>query len=328
MSSENALGFPSGLQDPMGSIGGELGGSERCPGVILIDSLPRERSGEPYVVTRTIPLTSVIRLLLVHTGVPKEPSAWKEFNVRADEAKLSSWLIAHWLAKRYPRFFSDPERVMNAYPDITKPESTVYPPFWRPFYFTGAELHRAGLSVSSSELAELVARLPKNTDRAQIVTMGMPHVVFDELTSGSRIAGEAMDVRFLNLKGSFCHVVTEQERVLRAIAAVERGDLLELGNLQKEIFNSLDLNYRVVSSAAKALVADVSKMHGVLAVRPLGGVWGCIAAVWLCEDVATDALMENIRTSFFDPRGLTRSEVLMMPTTPGTGAEVIFPTII
>jgi galactokinase len=319
MYAENSLGFPSGLQDPMGSLGGDLMSSDGCRAV-LIESMPRQRDGEPYVVTRTVPFTLPVRLLLVHTGVPKGPGAWKEFNVRAAEAKLSSWLIAQWLSARYPAFFADRGKIVEAYPDIAAPETAGYPPFWRPFYFTADEMRRIGLPVVSGELDELVGKLPVSADQRDIISLGMSEDVFDTLTRGASIAGETMSTRILNLKGSFCHVLTEQARVLRAMAAVERRDIRELGHLQGEVFQSLDFNYRVVSPEAKALVAEVRTLPGVMAARPLGGVWACVVAVWLTEDAQTEILTETIAASF-DTRGeVKRSDAFIMPTAPGTGA--------
>ena len=72
------------------------------------------------------------------------------------------------------------------------------------------------------------------------------------------------------------HVVTENERVVRSVAALESGDLEALGELWAESHRSLRERYEVTSPELDALVEIAGTVPGVVAARMTGaGFGGC-----------------------------------------------------
>jgi galactokinase len=69
------------------------------------------------------------------------------------------------------------------------------------------------------------------------------------------------------------HVITENERVLQAVGALERGDLDELGRLLDASHASLRDSYEVSTPAVEDAVARC-KRAGALGVRIIGGGFG------------------------------------------------------
>ncbi|MGA2545276.1 MAG: galactokinase family protein [Rectinemataceae bacterium] len=324
MRAENALGYPSGLQDPIGSLGGELAFPAQSRQAVLIDSTPRQDRGDPRVTIKTMPIPQGINVLLLNTGHLKGEDAWLEFNVRADEAKLGSFLLSTWLTSMFPQILDSPHLLQQAYPDIVHPDRPNYPPFYRPFYFSLSELYRVGVPISSKKLAQLVDRLPRAADRQEIEALGLPRHVFDELTAGSRQAGEDVGRRFFNLQGSVRHVITEQARVLQTIDALQTGNMVRLGLIQNRILNSLDINYRVVSAGARELSRIAQKVPGVLGARSLGGVWSSIVAVWTRDQIDIEQIMNIVRQKYYRPHRIQESREEMIRTFPGMGARHLF----
>jgi galactokinase len=262
--------------------------------------------------------------LLFRTGSPKGESAWLEFNVRADEAKLGSFLLAEWLQCMFPQILERPDLLQEAYPDMVQPDRPTYPPFLRPFYFSLSELCRVGVPISPDKLARLVRRLPRAADRKALQALGVPKPVFEELTAGSSQAGENPDKRSFNLRGSVRHVVTEQARVLQAIEAMRAGNTTRLGQIQNQILRSLDVDYRVVSPAARELSRIAQKATGVLGARSLGGVWSSIVAVWTRDQADLEQIVQSISHKYYSAHGLQELQDKMIRTYPGMGARYLF----
>jgi galactokinase/UDP-N-acetylglucosamine pyrophosphorylase len=324
MRAENSLGYPSGLQDPIGSLGGEIQIGSQEKNAVLIDPIPRTHQNEASIAMTSIPIPRGIRLILMNTAVPKDPSAWQEFNIRAEEAKLGSFLLTKWLTPRFPDLFEDPGKISKVYPDLYEMERLFYPPFLRPFYFTLVELKRVGLNFLRPELEELIDLLPTHASLTDLVSLGISYDVFVELTRGSAAAGCDLSTRRFNLQGSVRHVVTEQDRVERAVVAMRQQNIPELGRLQNEIFASLDQNYRVVATAAKELVKAVENVSGVLGARSLGGVWGSVVVVWLDAMASIDQVIDSACEKYYGPRAVTNTDSLILKTAPGTGANILF----
>lgn len=76
------------------------------------------------------------------------------------------------------------------------------------------------------------------------------------------------------------HVVTENERVLKAVSALEKGDLQVFGQLMNESHASLKDDYEVSCPELDALVALTQQHAGVIGARMTGaGFGGCTVAI-------------------------------------------------
>jgi galactokinase len=100
------------------------------------------------------------------------------------------------------------------------------------------------------------------------------------------------------------HVVTENARVERAIAAFADGDLRAIGELWAASHVSLRDDFGVVSSELDALVEIATDVPGVVASRMTGaGFGGC--TVNLVERVAVGALRDRVNAEYAARTGLS-----------------------
>ena len=113
------------------------------------------------------------------------------------------------------------------------------------------------------------------------------------------------------------HVVSENERVVAAVAALDAGDLDELGRLFAASHESLRTLYEVSSRALDAMVALARAVPGVVAARMTGpGFGGC--TVNLVRDAAVPAFERAIVTKYPRRTGLT-PRVYVVSTVDGAG---------
>ena len=113
------------------------------------------------------------------------------------------------------------------------------------------------------------------------------------------------------------HVVSENERVVAAVAALDAGDLDELGRLFAAYHESLRTLYEVSSRALDAMVALARAVPGVVAARMTGaGFGGC--TVNLVRDAAVPAFERAIVTKYPRRTGLT-PRVYVVSTVDGAG---------
>ena len=100
------------------------------------------------------------------------------------------------------------------------------------------------------------------------------------------------------------HVVTENARVERTIAAFAEGDLRAVGNLWAASHASLRDDFGVVSPELDALVQITTAVPGVVAARMTGaGFGGC--TVNLVERAAVGALRDRVTAEYPARTGLT-----------------------
>lgn len=92
------------------------------------------------------------------------------------------------------------------------------------------------------------------------------------------------------------HVVTEDERVLRAVAKLRAGKPREIGPLLTASHNSLRDDFEV-TTVRLDLVVDTALAHGALGARMTGGGFGGSAIV-LCDAKRSRAISEAIRAAF------------------------------
>ena len=92
------------------------------------------------------------------------------------------------------------------------------------------------------------------------------------------------------------HVVGENERVLQAVEALTRNDLVTVGRLMNESHTSLRDDYEVSSPALDAMVNAMRSVEGVYGARLTGaGFGGCAIALVQPgrEQAVTDAIYEK-----------------------------------
>lgn len=92
------------------------------------------------------------------------------------------------------------------------------------------------------------------------------------------------------------HVVAENERVLATVAALERGDMAEVGQLMDASHTSLRDDYEVSSPALDAMVEAMRSVDGCYGARLTGaGFGGCAVALVRpgSEQAVADAIFER-----------------------------------
>jgi galactokinase len=118
------------------------------------------------------------------------------------------------------------------------------------------------------------------------------------------------------------HVVTENERTLRAAEALAAGDLAAFGALMAASHRSLRDDYEVSCLELDALVDAAAAQPGVLGARMTGGGFGG-CTVNLVETSALDGALEAIRRAF---ARRFRREPRAFVTRAAAGAEEIAPS--
>lgn len=117
------------------------------------------------------------------------------------------------------------------------------------------------------------------------------------------------------------HVITENARVLDAVAALESGDLTQFGKLMNESHESLRDDYEVSSPALDTLVVAAREVDGCLGSRLTGaGFGGC--TVSLVHKDRIDAFREHVGKVYQEDCEL---EPYFYVTTPAAGAGLCTP---
>ncbi len=113
------------------------------------------------------------------------------------------------------------------------------------------------------------------------------------------------------------HVVGENERTLRAAAALEVGDLAECGRLMDLSHASLRDDYEVSCSELDLLARIARGLRGVHGARMMGGGFGgCV--ICLVEAEAAERVAASLRKSYGEAIGATPSAFCCFPA-PGAG---------
>ncbi|GAF65756.1 galactokinase [Bacillus sp. TS-2] len=93
------------------------------------------------------------------------------------------------------------------------------------------------------------------------------------------------------------HVITEDERVLKAVAALKSGDLLQFGQLMCESHNSLRDDYEVTGVELDTLYTIQKAQSGCIGTRMTGaGFGGC--TVSLVEDSQVESFCQNVEAAY------------------------------
>jgi galactokinase len=99
------------------------------------------------------------------------------------------------------------------------------------------------------------------------------------------------------------HVVTENERVMSAVQALETRDLSALGPLMRDSYRSLRDDYEVSSEELDLMVEIAAAQPGVLGARMTGGGFGG-CTINLVESTAVDAFRHNVSARYLERTGL------------------------
>jgi galactokinase len=113
------------------------------------------------------------------------------------------------------------------------------------------------------------------------------------------------------------HILSENHRVLDAVAALRRGDLQLLGKLMNASHNSLRYDYEVTGAELDALTEAARRTPGVLGSRMTGaGFGGCTISVVHNDAIAN--FKENVARHYHQATGLQAD---FYETEPGDGAR-------
>jgi len=102
------------------------------------------------------------------------------------------------------------------------------------------------------------------------------------------------------------HVISENERVLKAMGSLQQNDLYAFGRRMKESHESLRDNYEVTGSELDILFEEASKVDGCIGTRMTGaGFGGC--NVSLVKEDAVDTFMQEVGEKYAKRTGLEPS---------------------
>ena len=93
------------------------------------------------------------------------------------------------------------------------------------------------------------------------------------------------------------HVISENDRTLRAVTALNEGDIVEFGKLMNESHDSLRDDYEVTGIELDTLVEEARKVDGTIGSRMTGaGFGGC--TVSLVKEDAIDDFVETVGKNY------------------------------
>jgi len=106
------------------------------------------------------------------------------------------------------------------------------------------------------------------------------------------------------IKKRVTHVIYENERVFKAVEALKRNDLAELGRLLVEANDSIRDLYEVTGIELDTMTAEAIKVEGVIGSRMTGaGFGGC--TVNIVREDKVDLFIEQVGKNYKDQTGLT-----------------------
>lgn len=116
------------------------------------------------------------------------------------------------------------------------------------------------------------------------------------------------------------HVITENERVLKSVAALKAGDLKRFGELLNQSHDSLREDYAVSCAEIDLLVTLARKVEGVLGARITGGGFGG-CTVNLIHVEAIDDFKRQVLPEYRKQTGI---EAQVYVSTAANGAEILW----
>ncbi|MCX6285783.1 MAG: galactokinase [Bacteroidetes bacterium] len=102
------------------------------------------------------------------------------------------------------------------------------------------------------------------------------------------------------------HVISENQRVLNAVTALYKNDILQFGALMNASHESLRDNYEVTGIELDTLVEESQKINGVIGSRMTGaGFGGCTVSI--VKDDIVDKFIREVGDNYKQKTGLTAS---------------------
>jgi len=99
------------------------------------------------------------------------------------------------------------------------------------------------------------------------------------------------------------HVVSENERVISAVEALKKNDLITFGKLMNASHDSLKIDYEVTGNELDTLVDEARKIDGVIGARMTGaGFGGC--TVNLLKADCLENFQETVGKNYYEKTGL------------------------
>ncbi len=147
--------------------------------------------------------------------------------------------------------------------------------------------------VPWDEYADL---LPERISIAELETRGL--LLCRLLDSGTQPPTSDLYVR------ARCrHVITENARVLEAVSSLERGDIVQFGQLMSEAHQSVRDDFEVSTQELEILIGIALQMPGVYGARLTGAGWGgCIVA--LVERTCAESFADSIQRDYYSATGI------------------------
>lgn len=117
------------------------------------------------------------------------------------------------------------------------------------------------------------------------------------------------------------HVVSETQRVLDGLAALERGDWPHFGQLMSSSGRSSAVEYEISHPRVEELVAEAREVTGVQGARMMGGGEGGTALILLRRD-AVEPLRAKLRAGYYRRHGTVGLEEAVQIFDFAGGAEI------
>jgi galactokinase len=162
---------------------------------------------------------------------------------------------------------------------------------------------------------ELAPLLPETISRRELSERGIDP---DELLD----RGVATETNEFSIRSRCRHVITENERVLEAVSALQAGDIPTFGDLMNQAHASARDDYEISVPEIEALVAIARQTEGTAGARLTGAGWGgCIVAL-VANDVAS-AFCESVPAAYQAETGKHADAFLCRS---GPGARIVLRT--
>ncbi len=160
---------------------------------------------------------------------------------------------------------------------------------------------QAALVIGNTKASRSLAGSAYNERRAECEEgVRLLQAVLPEITALRDISSEQLeahkDLLPENIYHRCRHIVSENERVLQTVDALQRGDLTEVGRLMDASHESLRYDYEVSSDALDAMVTAMRSVEGCYGARLTGaGFGGCAIALVMPgrEQAMADAIYDQ-----------------------------------